>query len=381
MKILILSECYPERERPQYGIFIKQQAEELKKRGHEIEVLIPYRSQKHDKIHRIDAIGSDQEIVYRMGYTALRYDLFPIAGDRSAYTEISQLIEKGFDLVAVHITSDIILKMAVLACRKKHIPVVAHYHGLNVWKEFTTTHPLREEWYAKRRKRLLESASAIVGVSDKVSDIVRERLSDVPVFTVYNGVDYQLFQMKEAAHDTFRVIGVGNLIPIKGFCHLIKAFAIFYKKTKNTELHIIGEGVQRPTLEELANECGIQDAVTFHGKLPYREVAKRMRESDLFVLPSYYEALGCVYLEAMACGVPAVGVKGMGIDEIIEDGVNGYNVPPRDEKALAEIMQKLFEDRTLLKEMGKNARKTAERYSWAASAKALEQVYNECIKS
>lgn len=380
MRILILSECYPEKEKPQYGIFIKQQADELRKRGHEIEVLIPRRAKKHEKTHRIDAAGSD-EVVYQMGYTSFRYDLFPVTADRAAYQEISELVSAGFDLVAVHITSDIILKMAMLACRKKQIPVVAHYHGLNVWKEFTTAHPLREACYANRRKRFLANISAIVGVSDKVSNTVRERISEVPVFTVYNGVDCRLFQMKETLPGPFRVIGVGNLIPIKGFCHLIKAFSEFYKEAKDAELHLIGEGVQRPELERLVREYNAEDAVTFHGKLPYDEVAKQMAGSDLFILPSYYEALGCVYLEAMACGLPAVGVKGMGIDEIIEDGVNGYTVPPHDEKALTQVMRTLYEDRALLKKMGENARKTAERYSWDASAKMLEKVYRECIES
>lgn len=360
-RLLIVSEVYPEPERPQYGVFIKQQADELTKLGYEVDVLIPYRSKTHEKLRR-------EGNVYKIGYTALRYDLFPLLGDRKGYEEIRGFIRDKYDLVAIHITSDIILKMVLQSCRNR-IPVVAHYHGLNVWEEYETSHPIREKYYSSRRKRMLSEVKAIVGVSNKVTQIVKEKLPNTPVSTVYNGVDIELFHTTEKHHAGFKIIGVGNLIKIKGFQYLIEAFRQVEKPSM--ELHIVGTGPEEKKLQKLAEGLPI----TFHGKLPYDQVAKLVSESDLFVLPSFYEALGCVYLESMACGVPAVGVKGMGIDEIIEDGENGFLVRPQN---VVDIMKILNKGKPSV-DMCLKARKTTEKYTWEASAKSLDRVYKKVM--
>lgn len=365
IRLLIISEVYPEPDKPQYGIFIKQQADELAKLGYEISVLIPFRSKEHIPIKM-------EGDVYKIGYKYIRYDLFPMLADKKSYEEIHELISNHFDLVAVHITSDIILKMAIYACKDK-IPVIAHYHGLNVWNEYETVHPYREKMYAARRRKLLSQTSTVVGVSNKVSDIVRTRLQTVPVETVYNGVDTALFHPREKKHRGFRIVGVGNLIKIKGFQYLVGAFNAV--ACLGMELHIIGDGVERESLQALAGDA----AVIFHGKLPYEEVSKLVGDSDLFILPSFYEALGCVYLEAMACGIPAVGVKGMGIDEIIVDGVNGFLVEPKDKKSIEQVITMAVTQQEKLKDISNNAVETVQAYTWISSANRLDSVYRQAF--
>ncbi len=376
MHILIVSECYPTAEAPQYGIFIKQQAEELRALGYTFDVLIPQNTGRVGDIRRHETAHC-----YTAEYRLFRYNLFPQIAAKTYYRQLCDMLTAHrYDAVSVHITSDAVLALTVKACNTHAVPVVAHYHGLNVWTEFTTKHKYREKWYAQRRYRALCHAQAIVGVSDKVTDIVKERMKRVPAYTVYNGVDTDRFTpVGGGSSDGVRIVGVGNLIHIKGFQHLIPAFSRL-PDVENATLHIIGDGVEREALRTLANDLGVADKVVFHGKLPYDEVAEQVRRSDLFVLPSFYEALGCVYLEAMACGVPAIGVRGMGIDEIIADGENGYLVRPRDVDDLYEKMKKALQDKDALAKMGEAARKTALAYTWAASAKRLSEIYQGLMK-
>ena len=297
------------------------------------------------------------------------------------YLQLKKFIkEKKYDILAVHITSDTILKIIKDIGKELKIAVVAHYHGLNVWKEYINKHRIREAFYAWRRARILRECKAIVGVSDKVCEIVREKISNIPVYTVYNGVETELFYPQKERNDVFTIVGVGNLIPIKGFRYLIDAFAQIYERDRNIRLKIIGEGVERDELELQVKTLGLKEIVTFLGKLPYEQVAEQMRNSHLFVLPSYYEALGCVYLEAMACGIPTIGVKGMGIDEIIVDGENGLLIEAQSISSLCEKIQSVIDNEDFAKKLEKNGRETALQYTWEASAKELDKVYRSILK-
>ncbi len=379
MRILFVSEVYPDPLKPQYGVFIKQQADALSALGNTVDVLVPVRGS--DKTS-VDPVVYDSKTVYSVGYKTLRYELFPLLAAKATYRAVERLIsDNRYDLVAVHITGDSLLKIIVKICKKRKIKVVAHYHGLNVWEEYTTVHPFRQQLYAARRRRILAHTDGLVGVSEKVCEIIRGRLETVPVCTVYNGVDVALFSKKKPTDRLCHIIGVGNLIEIKGFRYLLEAFSRLIKDFPHIKLDIVGDGVCRQQLEKQAKELGISESVVFHGRIPYEQVATNLQESDIFVLPSFYEALGCVYLEAMACGLPTIGVKGMGIDEIITDGENGMLVNPKDSEDLYKKMYSLVGDGHLAEEMGKKARITAQRYTWLASAETLNNFYKECINN
>ncbi|MBQ6946638.1 MAG: glycosyltransferase family 4 protein [Clostridia bacterium] len=374
MRILFISECYPDESKTQYGIFIRQQEEALQRLGHSVDVLVPECTGKNSAMQKNDN-------VYRITYKTVRYDVFPLLAAGSVYHSIDALIEKNqYDLVAVHIVGDGILKMAVKACNRHQVPVVVHYHGLNVWEEYVSKHPHRQKLYADRRFRILQHAQGIVGVSNKVCDIIKQRIKGIPVATVYNGVEPELFVKRTRDDSCFRVIGVGNLIEIKGFHILLDAFFQLHKEFPETHLDIVGDGVQRDALQAQVKSLGMVDAVTFYGKLPYDRVAEMMGQSDLFVLPSFYEALGCVYLEAMCSELPTVGVRGMGIDEIIVDGENGLLVDPKNSEQLYHKMSAVVKDADFAATLGQKGKETAQKFTWAASANSLIAFYQECMK-
>ena len=348
MRILTISEVYPSEGRTQYGVFIKQQIDELEKRGHEIDVLMPIRGNSNTIMAETCFDGIR---VFSVGYRVIRYELFLKRAAYAVYQQLKNLVmQNKYDILAVHITGDTILKIVVDIGKELGIAVVAHYHGLNVWKEYANRHRIREAFYANRRSKILKKMQAIIGVSNKVCDIVREKIKNVPVFTVYNGVETDLFYPQEEKESVFTIIGVGNLIPIKGFRFLIEAFVKLYNKNQNIRLKIVGDGMERNALEEQVK--GLENVISFFGKIPYEQVAYEMRKSHLFVLPSYYEALGCVYLEAMACGIPTVGVNGMGIDEIIVDGGNGLLVEPQDVNSIYERIQTVINDNNSARKFG-----------------------------
>ena len=204
MRILTISEVYPNEDKPQYGVFIKQQMDALKRLGHEIDVLMPSRGSSNTTITEKVFEGTK---VFSVGYRVIRYELFLQQVAYKVYEQLKKIIANNkYDILAVHITGDTILKIITKIGKELGIAVVVHYHGLNVWKEYASRHRIREACYAKRRAKILKKSQGIVGVSDKVSDIVRERIKNVPVYTVYNGVETTLFYPQDEKENLFTIV-------------------------------------------------------------------------------------------------------------------------------------------------------------------------------
>ena len=127
---------------------------------------------------------------------------------------------------------------------------------------------------------------------------------------------------------------MGNLLPIKGHELLIRAVASLAPEFPALTLEIIGHGPELSRLQALTQQLQIGERVRFLGRQSRQQVAAAMRRCTVFALPSRYEGLGCVYLEAMSVGKPVIGCRGQGIAEIIQHGSNGFLVGPDNEKGI-----------------------------------------------
>jgi hypothetical protein len=173
---------------------------------------------------------------------------------------------------------------------------------------------------------------------------------------------------------------VGNLIPIKGHDLLLRAVAAIAPKHPQAQCKIIGDGPERVRLQNLVTDLRIHDRVQFLGRKPRSEVAAAMRSCTLFALPSWYEGLGCVYLEAMAAERPAIACRGQGIDEIIRHGENGWLVEPNNLSDLTSALDTLLSDLSLRDKLGRNGRQTIlQSHTLAHQATQLVSLYGELL--
>ncbi|MGH9529073.1 MAG: glycosyltransferase family 4 protein, partial [Terriglobales bacterium] len=192
-----------------------------------------------------------------------------------------------------------------------------------------------------------------------------------------NGVDPEKFR-PEAADSTARsILCVGNLIPTKGQGVLLQAFAMMQADLPESVCEFIGDGPDREKLASMATKLGVR--VLFRGRKSRAEVAEAMRRCTIFALPSGYEGLGCVYLEAMASGKAAIGCRAQGIDEVIEHGANGWLVRSGSVEDLAHALSVLLQDSQLRKSLGEQARQTVlRRLTLAHQAEGLAGIYRRC---
>ena len=172
-----------------------------------------------------------------------------------------------------------------------------------------------------------------------------------------------------------KIICVARLYPQKGHIYLIEAL----KKLKNTCPHFlclfVGDGPLRDFLKKKVKDKGLEKEIRFLG---WREdVPELISQSDFLVLPSLWEGFGLVLLEAMLLGKPVVATRVGPIPEVVEDGVTGLLVPPRDVDGLVEKMKELLNSPTLREKMGK---KGEERACSLFSLEKMAQQYDRLYK-
>lgn len=375
MKILFLTDCYPSEQLPQYCVFLEQQAQALIALGHSVDVLYFTQEEKTFIYHGVPVMQRP------LTTTGSKWDaVYPKQLNRTDTRTIAGVLLKGYDAVSFHFGNLRLLKTVRKQCKRLGIPLVMHFHGLGIWRYYDQPHPMMNAVGNLSKTAIYRKLDATVNVSDKVRQVFTRKIKTVPSYVVYNGVNCELFSpqshRKLFEDGSIRILCVANLIAIKGQKYLIEAAKLLTDKGYRVQLTFAGRGPDEQSLRELAETRSV--AANFLGYLPYEQVAKLMAEHDLFIMPSYFEALGCVYLEAMASGMLTVGVKGQGIDEVIKDGENGFNAEVKSAESIAEIAETLFSmpeaDRAALVE---RAVQTANAFSWEASAKSLEAVYQE----
>lgn len=179
--------------------------------------------------------------------------------------------------------------------------------------------------------------------------------------------------------DLYRIVQAGNLIPSKRNDETILAFARARERFPEMSLTIIGDGPERNRLEAMAAELNVASAVRFTGRLNNADALSEMAKARFFIMPSYPEGFGIVYLEAMACGCIAIGTETEGIADLIVSGENGFLVPRDDVDAIVRIVDWCLQNPEKANEIAERGRKTAMQHTWADSAKEYQELFQTII--
>jgi glycosyltransferase involved in cell wall biosynthesis len=269
---------------------------------------------------------------------------------------------------------------AMLLSAELGLPYVVSVHGLDAF----STNQVRGragEWCRRISQRVYRSSKRVICVSEHVrEEVLRGTGRNCRTSVVYNGVDPDLFSPGQGVAGGPIILAIGDLIPIKGFDVLLRAFAAVAAEFPKLTLQVIGEGPECSHLQALTQQLQLTDRVSFLERQSRQQVAAAMRRCTLFVLPSRYEGLGCVYLEAMSVGKPVIGCRGQGIVEVINHGSNGFLVGPDNDRELAVAMALLLRDERRRHSLGIAARDTIlDRFTLAQQAEQLARIYREAV--
>lgn len=213
--------------------------------------------------------------------------------------------------------------------------------------------------------------------------IIADGVPPARVVTVNEGIDLAHVDAAPVAalheelwlpHHAPIVGNVAALVPHKGQRYLIDAAAAVIRAVPDARFVIAGEGELRQALERQIRELGLHKHVHLLGFRP--DVLSLHKAFDVFVLSSVTEGLGTSLLDAMACGKPIAATTAGGIPEVVEHGITGLLVPPRDAATLAETLISLLQDPALRARLGVNGRRAAlQRFSSERMVQDTLRVY------
>jgi teichuronic acid biosynthesis glycosyltransferase TuaC len=307
----------------------------------------------------------------------------PSAGEFLSARLISKLrkLSKAQSVDLVHAHAALPCGHAAMLLRRKFgIPFVITVHGLDV---FYTNQVERHARNACEQivRQVYGLARQVICISKKVASEIAKGGCGTRLALIYNAVDSEMFRPPQVVADSKTILSVGNLIPIKGHELLLRAFAVLERRFPQLRCNIIGDGPERSRLVKLARDLTIAGKVRFLGRQNRKQIAEAMQHCTLFVLPSRYEGLGCVYLEAMSTGKPVIACHGQGIAEIIEHGRSGWLIAPNNVSELVSACSTLLEDELLRRQIGQAARTTIlQNFTLDHQAARLADLYRECLR-
>tara|TARA_B100001250_G_scaffold40975_1_gene32435 strand:- start:17877 stop:19013 length:1137 start_codon:yes stop_codon:yes gene_type:complete len=219
-----------------------------------------------------------------------------------------------------HVTYPCSYLVEGLDCKK-----ITQHHGLDVLQLLNGRNRLIREiqrnFLIRNSIKHINSANLNVGVSALVLEQLRDYKGYVPVheYVLYNGVDTSKFfdTRRDKKNNVFTIGCVANFVKSKGQQTLIRSVQEILESGRMIRLRFIGSGPTLDSCQEYVLTNNLSTHISFESEIAHEELNNFYNSLDLFVLPSYYEALGCVYLEAWAANTPFIGVRGQGISELV----------------------------------------------------------------
>jgi glycosyltransferase involved in cell wall biosynthesis len=296
--------------------------------------------------------------------------------DWRAVQQIEEYIQtEAIDVVHTHgYKADL---YGFLAAWRSGKPVVATCHN---WVGGTTALGI----YNHLDRLALKKFSALAAVSDEVAQRLLD--SGVPadkIRTIANGIDVQSFEhghpLPALSFMGEKVVGmVARLDLQKGFEYLLRAVRELCNTMNGFKVVIVGEGPDRPAIEAMVQEYGLQSSVVLAGQ--QSDMPGVYAAMDIFVLPSLNEGLPMTILEAMAASKPVVATRVGAIPKVINDGENGLLINPRNSEALRNALASLLSDPDKCRPMGEKAHDWVSRnYTSEAMALKYRQLYDEIL--
>jgi glycosyltransferase involved in cell wall biosynthesis len=373
MRVLVVPKWYPWPDRPVFGIFCREHARALMRR-HDVVVLAScaVRAPAFRAFELTDAVEDGLRTLrvrYRRPGFRPAAMAFQIAGMLAA---LRRLRREGWraDVVHAHVYSAG-LPSLLLARLSGAVTVISeHYTGFQ--RGLVTGY---DRFTARVAFRF---ADLVAPVSEDLARHVLKVQPRAKVRVVGNVVNTDVFHPPATPREpspggSSRLLTVGALAAKKGHAYLLEALARLRRERPIT-LDLVGEGELRNELEERASRLGLADTVRFRGEQPQREVAELMREADLFVLPSLFENLPCVLIEAAASGLSCVATDVGGVRELLGD--DSVLCPPQDSQALAAAISRSL-DRHADRDAAQLAEETGRRFGYEAIAEVWTQIYDE----
>ncbi len=349
-KLLIISDLYPSRQNSLQGIFVRHQVEELA--SHYRVLVVSFQIGGRFKVERYT---QGKVALCSITYPALKipflsafitFPLFVLPVARKALSAWKP------DLIQVHDFRHIpeLFWLKTWLDRVK-LPKYLTLHNIRTHPERLAGNRLLA-FYRKTLPKALSRWDHVFTVNDRLRNWLLPYQNADKISVLGNAIgptldcdESKLAPVRSKLRESsFKIISAGNLTREKGFNYLIDAIRILTEQGLDTQLVIVGAGKERATLAAQIRALNLGERVWLAGAIENPILRNLYSLFDLFILPSYSETFGIVYLEAMYAGIPALGIVGQGIHGLFEAGGEALYAQPRDSSSLADQIARLIRD-------------------------------------
>jgi glycosyltransferase involved in cell wall biosynthesis len=287
----------------------------------------------------------------------------------------AQKILQEMDIIHVHhpFTSG---QLAIRYCRAQGIPLVFTNHTrYDLYAQaYLPMIPdvLGDAFLRAYMPAFCNSCDLVIAPSAGLKEVLINLGVESSIEVIPNGVDVHPFRSVEKpisrqelgfADEDILLTYMGRVSPEKNLPFLLRAFAGIAKTYDNVSLVIIGDGPERENLEDRVRVMGMNERVKFTGMIPYSKLPAYMASADVFATASVTEVHPLSVIEALASGLPVVGIQSPGVGDTVEDGVTGYLAPEEDLAVFTAKLSRIITDHEARKQMSINAREVSLTYS------------------
>ncbi len=383
------------------NVYVRDLSRELANRGHRVDV---YTRAQDPSLPRISGrLGQNARVIHLSAGPEHPYNKHLVYDHLPEFVD-GVLAQAKTDAIRYDVIHSHYWLSGVVA-RELHqlwgTPIAHMFHTLGEMKNSVAQRP--EERETTRRvaleKEIVHFVDGLVAATSVEKEQLVQLYSADPdhIHVISPGVDTERFHPIPKTHakesigicpDHRIILFVGRIEPLKGIDNLLRAISHVVKKPPELRewlcVPIIGgnpdrihEDDEMVRLQEMREELGIGDIVTFLGAKDQDMLQYYYSAAEMVVMPSDYESFGMVALEAMACGTPVIASDVGGLSTLVKHGRTGYRVPARDPKALAAKIARLLTDEGLRRRIGHRAACWAESYAWPRIADQIESLYEQ----
>ena len=368
MRVLVTPEWYPWSDQPGFGSFCREQAL-VASRSHDV-VVLTWRAVTG--LRAPFALSDSNEDGLRTLRVRFRHVPLPRFGGVCRLLGVAAALRRlrsaGWIPDVVHAHEYAAGVPATIAASISEAPLIISEHASDLARGTVT--PAQKAC----ARRAFHRAVVVCPVSADFAARLGTLVDDTCVIPVPNAVDTSSFHPgTREPHDHIRLLTVGNLVEVKGHCHLLDALRIVVDHGLAATLDVVGDGCRRRELECQARRLGLETTITFHGHVPKERVSEMMRSADVFVLPSLWETMSCALAEAIASGVPCVATRVGGTQEVV-DSRTGVLVAPGSPAALAEGVATIVRERQRFRADTLHSI-AAEKFGYDAVGKRWTEIY------
>ncbi|MBE5958913.1 MAG: glycosyltransferase family 4 protein [Lachnospiraceae bacterium] len=379
MKVLITSDWY----KPVINGVVTSVinlANGLEEKGHEVKILTLSNNVRSHVDGNVTYIGS-----------VSAGKIYPNARIRVSLSRklINELIEWKPDIIHSQCEFSTFI-IAKHIARKCDAPIVHTYH--TVYEDFThyfsPSKRVGKYMVSLFSRKLLTRTDAVVAPTDKVKELLEGYGVKEPIYTVPSGLELKdiYSSIEESDRDALRnelgidkdervLVYLGRIAKEKNIEEILEML----HTVDGPRLLIVGDGPYRHHIEEKVKKLKLENRVIFTGMVSPEEVAKYYKVGDVFVSASQSETQGLTYIEAMACGLPILCKEDACLDDVVDNGINGFTYSTKEE--FEKELHKLLSDESYREKMGERAADTIRKnYSTEAFATNAEYIYTDVLE-